>query len=167
MPKETKKTTTKAAAPKKSAVKNPLLDADEDTVDETVDETETDEVEEDEIVDEEAEDETPAPTKPAPAPIETMKLNADQGLAADSRSIAKILEAEEKVPFMIPLSEGEKRGAIHEAWINGYKVTIKKGVMVYVPLSVASLLENSFNITADAIENGTIDQDDRKLDALA
>lgn len=161
MPKETKKTAAKAPAKEEVKKKNPLLDADEDTSEESeegTDET-TEEEAEESAESEEAEaeeEEAPAPKKPAkaakaPAAAETVgRGDIGAALNSDIRTTKAALEAEEKVHFMVPLSEGEKPGATHDCFINGYKYTVKKGTMTIVPRSIADLLANHYKVTSEA-----------------
>lgn len=74
-----------------------------------------------------------------------MKLFTDTAAATK-----KVLDAEPKVSFIIPLMPGEKEGAYEIVNINGYQVTIKKGVMVDIPRSVAMVLANHYQITMSA-----------------
>lgn len=62
----------------------------------------------------------------------------------------KILDAEPKVSFIIPLIPPEKEGSYEIVNINGYQVTIKKGVMVEIPRSMAEVLANHYRITMSA-----------------
>lgn len=177
MAKETnKKTVKKATAPAKEEKpkKNPLLDADEDTAEDTAEETadettdeEVDETDESEA-DEEAEDEAPkkATAPKASAPAEKPKVNADVELASDIRTTKQILEAEEKVHFMVPLFEGEKPGAVHECFINGYRYPVKKGIMVLIPRSIAELLSEHYKINAEAGADFRLDMNADKQNAL-
>lgn len=171
----------KAAAPKKAAKpvkKNPLLEADEDTSteeetaaedtqDESAEDSEADEAEEGD--NEEAEEEVEvapkkaakkAPEAPAKKPI------IGDELASDIARTKAVLEREEKVHFMVPLAEGEKPGATHDVFINGFKTTVKKGVMTMVPRSVADLLANHYKVTAEAGADFRLDLNDEKANHL-
>lgn len=173
----TKKTVKKATAPakEKDPKKNPLLDADEDTDVEETEEEATDEETTDEDVsedsddseDEEAEEEVEAPKKAtAPAKAPAPKVNVADQAASDIRTTKQILDAEEQVHFMVPLFEGEKPGAVHECFINGYKFAVKKGVMVMVPRSVAELLAEHYKINAEAGADFRLDLNADKQNAL-
>lgn len=179
------------AAPKKAAKpvkKNPLLEAEEDTSkeEETAEETQDESAEDSaEEAEEEAEDDSDsedsdesedeeeveeakpvkkAAAKPAaPAP----KVNVDDELKSDIARTKAVLDAEEKVHFMIPLAEGEKAGAFHDCFINGYRVSVKKGVMTMVPRSIAELLANHYQVTADAGADFRLDLNEKKQDALS
>jgi len=180
-----KKPETKKEAPKNATKlsekevekKNPLLDADEDTDVEETEEEDTDEEATDEDAsedgddsedDEEVEEEAPKKaTKPkASAPVETPKVNVADQAASDIRTTKQVLDAEEQVHFMVPLFEGEKPGAIHECFINGHKVAVKKGVMTMVPRSVAELLAEHYKINAEAGADFRLDLNSEKQNAL-
>lgn len=110
----------------------------------------------------------PASAKPVePAPVETKdtKLNPPApakkltGIKAealakfpnDTAAQAKfILANSEHISFLVPLGEGEKEGAFETTNINGYRLTIKKGVMVNIPIQVANLLANKYRIAMTA-----------------
>ena len=154
------KTSAKASKPEKEVKKNPLLDADEDTSDEkevedteeTTDEAEADEEAEDgddSEADEEVE-EAPKKVTKAPKEAEKPKVNVADQATSDVRTTKEILDNEEQVHFMIPLFEGEKPGAIHECFINGYRYPVKKGIMTMVPRSIADLLANHYKINLEA-----------------
>lgn len=180
-----KKPETKKVAPKKAPAsekevekKNPLLDADEDTDVEETEEEDADEETTDEDVsedsddseeDEEAEEEVApkkAPKAKVTAPAETPKVNVADQAASDIRTTKQILDAEEQVHFMVPLFEGEKPGAVHECFINGHKVAVKKGVMTMVPRSVAELLSEHYKINSEAGADFRLDLNADKQNAL-
>lgn len=195
--KKTAKKKAGSAAKAEKAKKNPLIDADEDTTEEetteeeeteeetdeeTADEAEDEEAsdddesdeEEDEDADEEveeddAEEEAPAPkkAKAASAPVPAEKVNVVSALASDIAVTKAKIDKEPKVHFMIPLAEGEKAGAVHDCFINGHKVTVKKGVMTKVPKSIADLLANHYKVTAEAGSDFRLDLNERKQDALS
>lgn len=109
-------------------------------------------------------------TTGAEAPVSTPvkeKVDIKKAFDTDIQMTKKILDAQEKVMFLVPLAEGEKAGAVHEVFINGYKTTITKGVMTKVPISVANMLANSYKISMEAGAESRIDGDAQKLDALS
>jgi hypothetical protein len=63
------------------------------------------------------------------------------------------LEAQPKVPIMIPLSPGEAAGSTESVILNGYRLNIRKGEYVHVPEQVARVIMESQAQTALAIEN--------------
>lgn len=60
--------------------------------------------------------------------------------------------------FIIPLGESEKPGAVETVQINGYGLTIQKGVMVQIPLPVAKLLAEKYRIAMVAGQEKRLDQ---------
>jgi len=70
-----------------------------------------------------------------------------------------ILDNSEHVNFIVPLLEGEI--GIEEVTINGYKLTIKKNVMVSIPVQVASIIAEKYRINLEA---GADKRIDRKAD---
>lgn len=84
----------------------------------------------------------------------------------DALRMKKHLAMQLKVRFMIPLSSGEKEGA-YETWCgNGYKLTIKKGIMVDLPEQVANDLADHYAINMNAGREYKIDGDTKKENAL-
>jgi len=77
-----------------------------------------------------------------------------------------ILAKKPKVNFIIPLGEFEKPGAYDTVQINGYRLVIKKGVMVEIPLPVAELLANKYKIQLEAGNEAKIDRSADVQDAL-
>jgi hypothetical protein len=102
------------------------------------------------------------------APVATKaKVDIAKESATDIEMTKKKLEKQEQVHFMIPLGEGEKVGTVHECFINGYKVSVQKGVMTKVPMAVANLLSETYKIGATAGADFRIDSDSKKQDALS
>jgi hypothetical protein len=118
------------------------------------------------LLGEESNEETGAEIAPA-TPAEKPKLNADDALLSDIELTKKILDKEEKVHFMIPLTEGEKPGAVHECAINGAKYIVKKGIMTMVPQSIANLLAEHYKVGMEAGASFRLDMNAEKQDRLA
>ena len=70
-----------------------------------------------------------------------------------------ILDNSEHVNFIVPLLEGEI--GIEEVTINGYKLTIKKNVMVSIPVQIANIIAEKYRINMEA---GAEKRIDRKAD---
>ena len=70
-----------------------------------------------------------------------------------------ILDNSEHVNFIVPLLEGEI--GVEEVTINGYKLTIKKNVMVSIPVQVANIIAEKYRINMEA---GADKRIDRKAD---
>lgn len=94
------------------------------------------------------------------------KIDIDKEVLSDAQATKKILDSEEQVHFMVPLSEGEKAGAVHDCFINGYKYSVPKGTMTIVPQSIASLLANYYKVNMEAGADSRVDLSTEKLNAL-
>lgn len=139
---------------------NPLLDSEVKTkatdVENEVDNTEND-------------------TSPAPVvkekPVEPLKevvseSNIAKSMSSDIEITRKNLAKEEQVTFMIPLAEGEKVGAVHDVWINGFKISVPKGRMAVLPRSVVNKLSESYRVAAESGSEFRLDLDDDKYKHL-
>jgi hypothetical protein len=83
--------------------------------------------------------------------VEDGVRNVTQLMTDDAKRIKEILAAQPKVDFYIPLSAKEKLGQAYETvTINGYRLEIKKGMMVKVPKQVADMLAEFLNIQTSA-----------------
>lgn len=76
------------------------------------------------------------------------------------------LAAQPKVQFLIPLGFGEKRGAYETVIMNGYRLNIMKGVLVQIPQQVATLLADSYQMTAEAGSDFLLDRADAVKESL-
>lgn len=150
MPKETIK--------KAKAKKNPLLDTE---VEKDEVETDTDVEETDVDVSKKTAGEVVKTTKPTEP-----KVNVADALLSDIQLTKKILDADTKVMFMIPLGEGEKKGSFHDCFINGYQYRVRKGVMTEVPATIANLLAEHYKVTDEAGEAYRLDRNTEKADAV-
>jgi len=94
-----------------------------------------------------------------------------QAMTEDAARMKKILWAQPIIPFFIPCGEGEKPMVSEEiVQINGYKLTIKKGVMVNLPQQVVQMLADHLMINQGNTAVGAehrLDRDQRTLDALS
>ena len=101
----------------------------------------------------------PNPPKPAgrgatgaPTPrnqsinVAGVKEDLTRSMTNDAKAVKKKLSVEPKVPYTIPLGFGEKVGAEESVTINGYRIVIKKGVRVMLPMTVVDLLDEYLNI---------------------
>ena len=110
----------------------------------------------------EEDEETPTPTtgKKKPVVEEEKKTTANAPVVANGDIIAQtkaILAKKPQVNFIIPLCEHEKPGAFDTVRINGYRLTIKKGEMVTIPLPVAEILANKYKIAMSAGSDKRLD----------
>lgn len=106
--------------------------------------------------------EAPAEKPVAPAAA-TAKPNAGKDIVAETKNI---LKNSPHTNFIIPLGEGEKDGAYDTVQINGYRLVIKKGVMVNIPLPVANLLAEKYKIAMTAGQEKRIDRTSDVSEAL-
>jgi len=93
-------------------------------------------------------------------PVAKVSNNAEMGLKSDIEMTRIALSKEPQVNFMIPLSDGEKVGATHDCFINGYKVTVPKGRMCIIPQSIANLLAETYRVQAEAGSEFRLDFND-------
>lgn len=106
---------------------------------------------------------------PAPEPLPVVRDNERKDIKVYESKAARmkaLCDEEPKVRFMIPLGIGEKPGAIEEAQINGYKLNMLKGVMINIPQRFATLLEESYNMTALAGKELLADRDETVKEKL-
>jgi len=165
MPKVTK--TTKA--PKKAS---PLLEEDVDTTaaadtgsEDTGAENEADNTEETGADEVEVKPKK-AVSKETPA---TGSTSSSENVAAALKSDIEVtriaLSKEPTVHLMIPLN-GEKQGSFEDIFINGYHMKVPKGVMSIVPMSVAELVNNKYNVETTVGQEFRLDLNPTKHDAL-
>ncbi len=73
--------------------------------------------------------------------------DVNQLMTDDAKRMREKLNGQPKVDFYIPLTSGEKLGQAYESvTINGYRLEVKKGMMVRVPKQVADMLAEFLNI---------------------
>lgn len=100
-----------------------------------------------EAVDEDVAVSTPEVEKKEEIATPVMQANTNSSLMADAQRTKEILEKYPKVKFVVPLYEGEIAGkATESVTINGYRLTIKKGVMVDLPEPMVRLLADHYQI---------------------
>ena len=63
-------------------------------------------------------------------PKEEKPVDIVQAVKDDAQMMKENLDRQPKINFLIPLSSGEKEGAYDTVCLNGYRLVIKKGVMV-------------------------------------
>ena len=76
---------------------------------------------------------------------ETLTLSSDPAVNTKNK-----LAKGEHVNFIIPMATGEKPGAYEVVSINGYRLTIQKGVMVNIPIAIANLIAEKYKINMEA-----------------
>ena len=87
----------------------------------------------------------------------------------DAKKMKEVLWSQPLIPTFIPCEGKEKPGVAEETvQINGYKLTIKKGVMVMLPEQVTKMLWNHLNINQGNVGmDKRLDRDQKTLEALA
>lgn len=123
-------------------------------------------LEEEATIDTETVEEVEAPTEKVAKPTAKPVVDASKELRSDIEKTKSILDKEAQVQIMIPLAQGEKNGATHDCYINGYKVTVKKGAMVSVPESISKLIAQHYEIEMMAGSEFLVDSDNSKSEAL-
>jgi hypothetical protein len=111
----------------------------------------------------EAKVEKPAETKPAD---DKNKLGGADAYMKGIENTKDILAKSPHVNFLIPLADGEKPGAADTVQINGYRLTIKKGELVNVPIQVAKLLAEKYKVNMEAGREKLVDRANDIQDAL-
>ena len=78
------------------------------------------------------------------------------------------LAKQPKLPVIIPLTPGEKRGSTFSVILNGYRLNIKKGIYVNVPEQIAHIVMDSQQQSSVALEHKRRITGDKKdlIDAL-
>lgn len=79
----------------------------------------------------------------------------------------EILSKSPHVQFIIPRTDTEPANAVETVQINGYRLTIQKGVMVNIPIQVANLLAEKYRINMTAGQDKRIDRDANTQKALS
>lgn len=77
----------------------------------------------------------------------------DATLSDEALRVKEILAKEAKMPIFIPLEPGEKPGVYRSVTINGYRCEVKKGMMVQLPMSIAKLLMDAYQIESEVLNN--------------
>lgn len=99
---------------------------------------------------------------------EEKKVSANEAKNKDIIAETKeILAKKPHTNFIIPLAEGEAVGSFETVQINGYKLTIQKGVMVNIPVPVANILAEKYKIAMTAGQDKKIDRAPDIQDALS
>ena len=120
----------------------------------------------------------PAPvadTAAAKAAVESMIdrngiIEPEQLMSADAKRQKAYFETQPKMSFMIPFDIGESEGAYETVNINSYRLMIKKGVIVELPLDVVRILQEYLQISPENTEAGKrfiATRDEKTADALS
>lgn len=85
--------------------------------------------------------------------IDAAERVSDAEVAREQRSdiirTKKALAAAPKTKWIVNLEPGERPGATISVTINGYRLSIKKGVLVEIPVPVAEVLASHYNVQSD------------------
>lgn len=68
--------------------------------------------------------------------------------------------------FMIPLQPGEKPGATETVSLNGYRINIKKNTIVTIPVPMAQIIAEKYQVEMEAGSHMLFDRDDEHVEAL-
>ena len=107
---------------------------------------------------------------PQAKPEQSKFVNIDKHMTEDATRMKEYLWSQPLSTFVVPLYQGEKPGVAEEiVQINGYKLTIKKGVMVKLPMPIIEILADHYAIQmGDGMgQDKRIDRDQAHLDALS
>jgi hypothetical protein len=83
----------------------------------------------------------------------TAAVDSAQSHVGKAERMRLHLEAQPKVPIMIPLTPGEVPGSTESVILNGHRLNIRKGEYVYVPEQVARVIMESQQQTEQAIQS--------------
>lgn len=76
------------------------------------------------------------------------------------------LLAQPRVQTLIPLPEGSDPSIPYSVTLNGYRLDLPLNQWIFVPRQVADIIRQSHNQTVAAVDQGRIDGDSRKENAL-
>lgn len=98
-----------------------------------------------------------------------VKEDTQKALTADALKHKQWLEQQPKMLFSIPLEPGEKIGAWQSYCVNGYRLVIKKGVMVELAIPIVEVLAERMNMQLGAGIGSQYlaTRDDKIADALS
>jgi hypothetical protein len=100
-------------------------------------------------------------------PVKTTP-SAEQAKVNDVvKQTKEILSKSPHVQFIIPKTDTEPANSAETVQINGYRLTIQKGVMVNIPIQVANLLAEKYKINMTAGQEKRIDRDAEHQKALS
>lgn len=111
------------------------------------------------------------PAEPVSTPTvltATAQVKADAIAKFPKDTVAQtkyILDNSEHINFLVPQLEGEV--GIEEVQINGYKLTLKKNIMVNIPIQVAQMIAEKYKINMEAGKEKRTDRASDVADALS
>jgi hypothetical protein len=120
------------------------------------------------LAEEEAnENELKSQSNQKPAQQDIAKKQPAEVYVDEVENTKRILDNGPHTNFIIPVFPGESEGSSETVQINGYRLTIKKGVMVNIPLAVANLLAEKYHIAMTAGQDKRLDRDAETERALS
>jgi hypothetical protein len=102
----------------------------------------------------------------APAPEVQVPMSPEQKEEAARKRFEEELKSGPHTQFMIPLMPGEKPGAYDTVNLNGCRYTIKKGALVSVPVPIAEVLAEKYQVEMTAGQDKLADRNDAVMNAL-
>lgn len=119
-----------------------------------------------------------ASQQPAKADFDAAHKALDLARDLSEREVAKSAEGDARMAkrkladapttkFMVPFDIGEKHGAVVTVTVNGYRLSIKKGVLVEIPVPVAELLMKHLDVRSDVAEKFALHRDEATEEALS
>jgi hypothetical protein len=97
--------------------------------------------------------ETPVDIQNYKIPGVSDKPIAGVSLSPEALKVKEKLAKEPRIPFFIPLDQGERAGSYRSVTINGYRCEVKKNVMVQLPTSLVNVLMQSMQVEAEALND--------------
>lgn len=104
------------------------------------------------------------------APLPQPESDRDFGITYGKRQaqVKERLSKQPKVAFMIPRNPTEIEGLAYETvQIDGHRMEIKKGVMVYLPQQVAEILAEKYSVELNAGNSMKLGRSQDVTDALS
>ena len=98
--------------------------------------------------------------------VAKVKLSEVEQHKADLERFKREIEVGPKTMFMVPLDQGEKAGATKVVSLNGVSFTIKKGAMVTIPVVIAEVLAEQYEVEMNAGKEMLLDRNEQVTSAL-
>lgn len=109
----------------------------------------------------------PVVQQPKPVMQQPSAPKSTQEVWAESVRITKEkLDKQEKINFLIPMMEGETLN-FETVQINGYQLTLQKGVLLEIPRDVATILAEKYKVAMTAGVDKRIDRSNDVASALS
>ena len=108
-----------------------------------------------------------SPLKKEVKVVEKKVLSELEKHNADLERFKKEIEEAPKTKFIVPLDPGEKPGAVQVVSLNGVSFTIKKGSLVDIPMPIAEILAEKYEVEMSAGKHMLADRNENVSDALS